>query len=154
MKLSYGDYNRHDFSFDDYPYCNNHEHKIPIGSIKVGKNVNVRIYTGPNFTNHYYTITESTSHLVKNIPGEHVDNNCMTHIMTGKKSKANITALSIRLKTPKKIIPEVINDDTVVLYLLNDFRGQHLVLTPGDYDYDELSSLFEDRVSCIGKRQN
>ena len=153
LKLSYGDYNRKDYSFDDYPLCYNHDHKIPIGSMKVGKNVNVRLYTGPNFTNHYYTVTESTNHLVNKIPGEHVDNNCLTNIMNGKKNKANITALSIRLKKPKKIKPEKVDDDTVVLYLLNDFRGQNIVLKTGDYDEDELTPLFNNRVSSmrIGK---
>jgi len=138
------------------------EHVIPdgqatISSIRVGKNVKVRLYADNKFKEYIGSVqyhTENVENISINEPISISD----TDLVEGKISKSQglssclgklgIKGISIRLLKPLELSPKKIDDNSIVLYLLLDFRGQHLILQEGDYDYDELK-IFNNRISSV-----
>lgn len=127
------------------------ENYANIQSIKVGKNVNVELYADENFSDKITTVIKDETKFIDKIYGaskEYVRENC-TLRLGEKKNVPKIGALSIILKEPKKIEPETLNPNSVYFYLLNNFRGKYLELKEGDYNYDELTKIFNKRISSI-----
>jgi len=124
-----------------------------IQSIKIGKNVNVEFYEDENFSDKITTVIKDETKLIEKFyvsgdPHKYVHKNCQLRLGE-KKDIPKIGALSIILKEPKKIEPETLNPNSVYFYLLNDYRGKYLELKEGDYNYDELTKIFNKRISSI-----
>ena len=162
-KFSYGDYNFSDGRLQEMDECNistetktSLTRNIPsgsagIGSVKLGKNVEVILYSDNNFKQVVKRITNNETDLVSKLD-ESYHTDCLETLKDFKKfsiPQVAVKAISIRLKKPLPILPEKVDDDKVVFYLLNDFRGKNLILEKGDYDYDEIGNLFADRISSI-----
>jgi len=113
-----------------------------IGSVNVGKNVDIIFYENNDFTGDIIRLTDNESNLHSKLDGKFHEK-CMG------KSITKIKSFSIRLKEPLPILPEIIDDNSVVVYLLNDFRGKNLILEKGDYNQYEIGKLFKDRISSI-----
>ena len=179
-KFSYGDYNFSDGRLQEMDECNistetktSLTRNIPsgsagIGSVKLGKNVEVILYSDNNFKQVIKRVSNNETDLVSKLDDSYYTDcsyadwavSATTGPQTTKINKDNdfkkeqfhhvaVKAISIRLKKPLPILPEKVDDDKVVFYLLNDFRGKNLILEKGDYDYDEIGNLFADRISSI-----
>lgn len=124
-----------------------------IQAIKLGKDVEVILYADNNFTKKIMTITENQPKLLDLFYNDeetkkHIRENCPFRI-GDKMDMPKIMSISIRLKKPLKVEPNEIDPNTVVCYLLNDFRGKYIVLREGDYNQNELGTLFNDRISSM-----
>ena len=122
-----------------------------VQSIRVGKNVNVEFYEDENFSDKITTVIKDETKLINKFFGagqQYVHKNCQLRLGE-KKDVPKIGALSIILKEPKKIEPETLNPNSVYFYLLNNYRGKYLELKEGDYNYDELTKIFDKRISSI-----
>ena len=156
--LMYGDYSmRNSNKLQSMRKCSKKgdwsglENFANIQSIKVGKNVNVELYADENFSEKITTVIKDETNLINKIYSagkEYVHEGC-TLRLGEKKNIPKIGALSIILKEPEKIEPETLNPDSVYFYLLNNFRGKYLELKEGDYNYDELTKIFNNRISSI-----
>ena len=160
---------RHVFKYGDYSMRNSEklqsmrkcakkgwvgvENFANIQSIKIGKNVNVEFYEDENFSDKITTVIKDESKLIEKFyvsddPHKYVHINCQLRL-DEKKDIPKIGALSIVLKEPNKIEPETLNPNSVYFYLLNNYRGKYLELKEGDYNYDELTKIFDKRISSI-----
>lgn len=163
--------NRYIFSYGDYNMSNseklqsmkscmpgnfeniNMENFANIQAIKLGKDVEVILYADNNFTQKIMTITENHPKLLDLFYNDeetkkHIRENCLFRLGQ-KMNMPKIMSISIRLKKPLKVEPTEIDPNTVVCYLLNDFRGKYIVLREGDYNQNELGTLFNDRISSM-----
>lgn len=155
--LMYGDYSmRNSKKLQSMKRCSKGdwsglENFANIQSIKVGKNVNVELYEDENFGNKITTVIKDERKLIDKFFGvgkQYIQENC-TIRLGEKKNIPKIGALSIILKEPKKIEPETLNPNSVYFYLLNNFRGKYLELKEGDYNDNELTKIFNKRISSI-----
>jgi uncharacterized membrane protein YqaE (UPF0057 family) len=157
--LSYGDYNIDDSeklrAFKNcskkgwgstYNYSN-------IQSMKVGSNVNVVLYYNSDFTEEIATITSDTADILSVIPNKYKHRGCNTGIK-GKQDVPKIGSLSIVLTEPLPIEPEQVPDNKIACYLLNDFRGKYVLIGEGEYTSQNLTSMFNDRISSIRVGRN
>ena len=162
--------NRYIFSYGDYNMTNSEKldamkscsvkgwgglaNFANIQGLKLGKDVEVILYADNNFTQKIMTVTESQPKLLDLFYNDYAENKKHVHenceFRTGRKmDMPKIMSISIRLKKPLKIEPKEIDPNTVVCYLLNDFRGKYIVLKEGDYNQHELGTLFNDRISSM-----
>lgn len=140
-------------NIDEVKFDNNSTDNIKIGSIKIGRRVNLVLYKDKNFTETVYTATTNIPVLTE-IP--EISNQsdwsieCNSYDTRGKEETyAIINSFSIRLKKPPKLVPEIVQDQEVIFYMLNDFRGQMISLDSGTYNSKDLTKLFNGRISSI-----
>ena len=123
-----------------------------IQSMKLGEKVEVILYGSENFEEEIARVIQSTKYILDLFQNEenekYIHRQC-EYKLGVKTDMPKIKAISIRLKEPEEIKPKELDPNTVVLYLLNDFRGKYLVLKEGDYDQFEMGKLFDNRVSSI-----
>ena len=118
-----------------------------IGSVKLGKNVSVIFYENVDFTGEIIKISADDAEFEGKLDGRYT-RKCMGKTVT------KIKSISIRLKKPLPVLPETVDDDSVVFYLLNDFRGQNLILQKGSYNQTEVGKLFNGRISSMRVGKN
>ena len=135
-----------------------------IDSVRIGKKVKLILYQERNYITDgvvgkpMIVLEDNVSNILKKIEALNNPNytkDCRSQ--SGYNNPGNspkVGSMSIVLKQPKPLVPSRIDDDEVVLYLLNDFRGQYLRLKEGDFDSDELTSLFSGRISSIRMGKN
>jgi hypothetical protein len=130
-----------------------------VGSIRVGANVKVILYEDNHFTSEIGTIEYDTDNAYTKLGTSNNSKlrSCGKNIKGNNLENVVIRAISVRLKKEEKrteLIPKEIDDNSVIFYLLMDFRGQHLILKEGHYDYDEITKLFHNRISSIRLGKN
>ena len=141
--FTYGDYSiNSDVRLEDMRVTKAGCKYADIGSVKLGNNVDVIFYEHADFTGEIIKVSANDPEFEGKLDGQYT-RKCMGKTVT------KIKSISIRLKKPLPILPEIIDDDSAVFYLLNDFRGQNLILQKGDYNQYEVGKLFRERISSI-----
>lgn len=163
--FSYGDYNlKNSAKMNALKKCMKSmskggglENFSAIQSMKLGEKVEVILYADDTFETEIATVSQSTKYILDFFQNEendkYIHKQC-EYKLGVKTDMPKIMAISIRLKEPEEIKPKQVDPNSVVLYLLNDFRGKYIVLKEGDYDHLELGSLFNDRVSSLRIGEN
>ncbi len=128
-----------------------------IQSMKLGDKVEVILYGSENFEEEIARVSQSTKYILDLFQNEenekYIHRQC-EYKLGVKTDMPKIKAISIRLKEPEELKPKEVDPNSVVLYLLNDFRGKYLVLKEGDYDHIELGKLFNNRISSLRIGEN
>ena len=125
---------------------------IRIGSFRLGKSVNLKLFKNPDFTNLVYNGETSVSDLANSVFNKESNTISDCGTLEGRDPEitvATVSSFSIILKDPPKLTPETVQDQEVVFYLLNDFRGQMISLDSGTYTSKDLSEVFSGRISSI-----
>jgi uncharacterized membrane protein YqaE (UPF0057 family) len=80
-----------------------------IGSIKLGKNVDIIIYENDDYTGEMIRLSGDEPELHSKLDGRFLEKCAFD-------SSSKIKSISIRLKTPLPVLPEIIDDDSVVFF--------------------------------------